>query len=63
MQAQQRLQAAQAQAVQRDDVSNQVQEYRDDLLEAMKAHDPQTEQLIARMEDLAQRLQAAAGEN
>lgn len=62
-QAQQRLQAAQAQAMQRDDVSNQVQEYRDDLLEAMKAHDPQTEQLIARMEDLAQRLQAAAGEN
>lgn len=56
----QQIQSAQAQAIQREDVAKRIEEYRDDLLAAMKKHDPRTEELIHRMEDLTERLQAAA---
>jgi len=57
---QQELQPAQAAAMQREDVMRQVQAYQERLLAAMRAHDPRTDELIARLESLAMRLQAAS---
>lgn len=57
---QQELQPAQAAAMQREDVVRQLQAYQERLLTAMRAHDPRTDELIARLESLAQRIQAAS---
>ena len=59
-QLQRELQPAQAAAMQREDVVKQVQAYQERLLAAMRAHDPRTDQLIARLESLARRIQAAS---
>ena len=57
---QQELPPAQAAAMQREDVVRQLQAYQERLLTAMRAHDPRTDELIARLESLAQRIQAAS---
>ncbi len=56
---QREIQSAQAEAMQRQDVARKIETYQDDLLEAMKAQDPRTDELLARMENLAERIQAA----
>lgn len=56
---QQAVQAAQSEAMRREDVARKVQTYQDHLLAAMKLEDPRTEHLLVRLEELARRLEAA----
>ncbi|HEX7118283.1 MAG TPA: hypothetical protein VF212_05820 [Longimicrobiales bacterium] len=53
------VQRAQAAAMQREDVVQRIETYRQNLLAAMRAHDPRTDELIARLESLARRIHAA----
>lgn len=57
-QIQQEVQQAQAQAMEREDIAEELDAFQDRMIEEMKKVDPETEQLLARMEELAAALQS-----
>jgi predicted nuclease with TOPRIM domain len=58
---QMRLQAAQAQAFEREEVDTAVTEYREQLVEEMARLDPEAPRLMERMEELVERLEEILG--
>jgi gas vesicle protein len=54
-----RLEQAQNQAFQQDEIQEAIQGFQEDLMAEMTEIDPEAEQMLERMEDLAQRLNAA----
>jgi len=58
---QMRLQAAQAQAFEREEVDTAVTEYREQLVEEMARLDPDAPRLMERMEELVERLEEILG--
>jgi chromosome segregation ATPase len=56
-----RLQQAQAQALERDEVQGAIAAFEDDLMSAMKEIDPEAEEILERVQELAERLSAAQG--
>lgn len=54
-----RLQAAQAQAMETPEVQDEMEAYEESLIDEMTRVDPETPQLLARMEELAEELEAA----
>lgn len=58
---QMRLQAAQSQAFERDEVDSAVTEYREQLVEEMARLDPEAPRMMERMEELVERLEAILG--
>ncbi|CAN5662527.1 hypothetical protein BH23GEM11_BH23GEM11_02940 [soil metagenome] len=58
---QMRLQMAQAQAFERDEVDSAVTEYREQLLEEMERLDPEAPRMMERIEELAERLEEILG--
>ena len=54
----QELQSAQAEAMEQEHVSQAIDEFRDDLMAAMTEVDPQVEQKLSRLDELAERLRA-----
>ncbi|TVP46832.1 MAG: hypothetical protein EA350_06445, partial [Gemmatimonadales bacterium] len=58
---QMRLQTAQAEAFERDEVDTAVTEYREQLVEEMARLDPEAPALMERMEELVERLEEILG--
>jgi chromosome segregation ATPase len=58
---QQALQEAQEQALEREDIQNAIEEFQDDVLDEMKKLDPEAEDLLDRLQELAERLMAQQG--
>jgi len=56
-----RLQQAQAQALERDDIQESLEEYQDVLMAEMLQIDPEAEQLLDEVEALADRIEEAIG--
>jgi alkylhydroperoxidase/carboxymuconolactone decarboxylase family protein YurZ len=54
-----RLQAAQAQAMETPEIRDEMEAYEETLIDEMTRVDPETPQLLARMEELAEELEAA----
>lgn len=55
------LQAAQAEALQREEVASEIEAFEADLMAAMVAIDPEAEDIIARLDELSAALNVAAG--
>lgn len=56
-----RLQTAQMQVLERDDVQEELEQYQNALLDEMKSLDPEVDQLVERLEELAMVLQSMQG--
>jgi phage terminase small subunit len=49
------------QALEREDIQNAIEEFQDDVLDEMKKLDPEAEDLLDRLQELAERLMAEQG--
>jgi len=54
-----RLQVAQTQALEQDEIQQAIEEFQDDMMDEMLAIDPEAEELQERVEELGAQLQAA----
>lgn len=57
-QIQQEIQSAQGEAMQREDVSQAIETFRDNLVAAMSEVDPQVEEKLDRLDELSERIRA-----